>query len=79
MPMWSVICFIQVMFICNHCPFVIHLKEDIVKLAANYMPVKSLYKLVVILLFGFIYPFPLIALQFCVRSFTLSLPLTYSS
>lgn len=32
----------QVMFICNHCPFVIHLKEDIVKLAANYMPVKFL-------------------------------------
>ncbi|KAG0553767.1 hypothetical protein KC19_12G037200 [Ceratodon purpureus] len=27
-----------VMFICNHCPFVIHLKEDIVKLAENYMP-----------------------------------------
>ncbi|KAH8946271.1 hypothetical protein BDL97_12G085600 [Sphagnum fallax] len=27
-----------VMFICNHCPYVIHLKEDIVKLANNYMP-----------------------------------------
>ncbi|CAK9862162.1 unnamed protein product [Sphagnum jensenii] len=28
----------KVMFICNHCPYVIHLKEDIVKLANNYMP-----------------------------------------
>lgn len=27
-----------VIFICNHCPYVIHLKEDIVKLAGNYMP-----------------------------------------
>ncbi|KAK9110409.1 hypothetical protein Sjap_018469 [Stephania japonica] len=26
-----------VMFICNHCPFVIHLKKDIVKLANFYM------------------------------------------
>ncbi|XP_020249912.1 uncharacterized protein LOC109827335 [Asparagus officinalis] len=26
-----------VMFICNHCPFVIHLKRDIVKLANFYM------------------------------------------
>ncbi|GAB2232669.1 hypothetical protein Droror1_Dr00011714 [Drosera rotundifolia] len=26
-----------VMFICNHCPFVIHLKEDIVKLSNFYM------------------------------------------
>ncbi|XP_057843882.2 uncharacterized protein LOC131053320, partial [Cryptomeria japonica] len=25
-----------VMFICNHCPFVIHLKRDIVKLANDY-------------------------------------------
>ncbi|CAN4121192.1 unnamed protein product [Withania somnifera] len=27
----------QVMFICNHCPFVIHLKKDIVKLSNFYM------------------------------------------
>uniref|UniRef100_A0A803LHR1 Glutaredoxin-dependent peroxiredoxin n=1 Tax=Chenopodium quinoa TaxID=63459 RepID=A0A803LHR1_CHEQI len=27
----------QVMFICNHCPFVIHLKKDIVKLSKFYM------------------------------------------
>nr|XP_024362523.1 uncharacterized protein LOC112275946 isoform X1 [Physcomitrium patens] len=27
-----------VMFICNHCPYVIHLKEDIAKLAGNYIP-----------------------------------------
>ncbi|XP_031395140.1 uncharacterized protein LOC116206409 isoform X2 [Punica granatum] len=27
----------QVMFICNHCPFVKHLKKDIVKLADFYM------------------------------------------
>ncbi|XP_042476060.1 uncharacterized protein LOC122057807 isoform X3 [Macadamia integrifolia] len=27
----------QVMFICNHCPFVKHLKKDIVKLANFYM------------------------------------------
>ncbi|KAJ6816468.1 uncharacterized protein M6B38_416910 [Iris pallida] len=27
-----------VMFICNHCPFVKHLKKDIVKLANFYMP-----------------------------------------
>ncbi|XP_057814075.1 uncharacterized protein LOC131027988 isoform X3 [Cryptomeria japonica] len=26
-----------VMFICNHCPFVVHLKKDIVKLANDYM------------------------------------------
>ncbi|KAK9134606.1 hypothetical protein Syun_013936 [Stephania yunnanensis] len=26
-----------VMFVCNHCPFVIHLKKDIVKLANFYM------------------------------------------
>lgn len=25
------------MFICNHCPFVIHLKKDIVKLSNFYM------------------------------------------
>ncbi|KAJ4971180.1 hypothetical protein NE237_004279 [Protea cynaroides] len=31
--MWVV----QVMFICNHCPFVKHLKKDIVKLANFYM------------------------------------------
>ncbi|KAG5612195.1 hypothetical protein H5410_023476 [Solanum commersonii] len=28
-----------VMFICNHCPFVIHLKKDIVKLSNFYMKV----------------------------------------
>ncbi|KAH9308225.1 hypothetical protein KI387_036136, partial [Taxus chinensis] len=27
-----------VMFICNHCPFVIHLKKDIVKLTNDYIP-----------------------------------------
>ncbi|XP_024357173.1 uncharacterized protein [Physcomitrium patens] len=27
-----------VMFICNHCPFVIHLKKDLVKLANSYQP-----------------------------------------
>lgn len=27
-----------VMFICNHCPFVIHLKNDIVKLTNEYIP-----------------------------------------
>ncbi|XP_047266342.1 uncharacterized protein LOC107867717 isoform X2 [Capsicum annuum] len=27
----------QVMFICNHCPFVIHLKKEIVKLSNFYM------------------------------------------
>ncbi|XP_010498587.1 PREDICTED: uncharacterized protein LOC104776251 isoform X2 [Camelina sativa] len=27
----------EVMFICNHCPFVIHLKKDIVKLCNFYM------------------------------------------
>ncbi|KAH9308160.1 hypothetical protein KI387_036071, partial [Taxus chinensis] len=27
-----------VMFICNHCPFVVHLKKGIVKLADDYMP-----------------------------------------
>lgn len=29
----------QVMFICNHCPFVIHLKKVIVKLTEFYMKV----------------------------------------
>ena len=29
----------QVMFICNHCPFVKHLKKDIVKLTNFYMKV----------------------------------------
>jgi thiol-disulfide isomerase/thioredoxin len=27
-----------VMFICNHCPYVIHVKEEIVKLANDYQP-----------------------------------------
>lgn len=27
-----------VMFICNHCPFVVHLKVDLVKLAKQYIP-----------------------------------------
>lgn len=27
-----------VMFICNHCPFVVHLKMELVKLANTYMP-----------------------------------------
>ncbi|GLJ25006.1 hypothetical protein SUGI_0478730 [Cryptomeria japonica] len=27
-----------VMFICNHCPFVIHLKKEIFKLTNDYMP-----------------------------------------
>lgn len=27
-----------VMFICNHCPFVVHLKADLVKLASAYIP-----------------------------------------
>lgn len=31
---------LKVMFICNHCPYVVHLKEDIVKLSNNYMPVQ---------------------------------------
>ena len=30
---------LQVMFICNHCPFVKHLKKDIVKLTKFYMEV----------------------------------------
>lgn len=39
----------QVMFICNHCPFVKHLKKDIVKLSNFYMKVS--YYLVCFLLF----------------------------
>ena len=31
---------VQVMFICNHCPFVKHLKKDIVKLSNFYMKVR---------------------------------------
>lgn len=31
---------VQVMFICNHCPFVKHLKKSIVKLANFYMKVR---------------------------------------
>jgi peroxiredoxin len=27
-----------IMFICNHCPYVIHIKEEIVKLANDYQP-----------------------------------------
>jgi peroxiredoxin len=27
-----------VMFICNHCPYVIHIKGELVKLAKDYMP-----------------------------------------
>lgn len=27
-----------VMFICNHCPYVIHIKEELVKMANEYMP-----------------------------------------
>lgn len=26
------------MFICNHCPFVVHVREQLVKLARDYMP-----------------------------------------
>ncbi|KAK3229813.1 hypothetical protein Dsin_001694 [Dipteronia sinensis] len=43
LEMWDVRCLssrlklnIEVMFICNHCPFVKHLKKDIVKLANFY-------------------------------------------
>ncbi|CAM8998734.1 unnamed protein product [Rhodiola kirilowii] len=32
----------RVMFICNHCPFVIHLKKDIVKLSNFYIKKKGL-------------------------------------
>lgn len=31
----------KVMFVCNHCPFVIHLKEDLVKFANEYIPVRG--------------------------------------
>ncbi len=27
-----------IMFICNHCPYVIHVKDELVKLANDYMP-----------------------------------------
>ena len=27
-----------VMFICNHCPFVVHIREELVRLAKEYMP-----------------------------------------
>ena len=27
-----------VMFICNHCPYVIHVKDELVKLANDYIP-----------------------------------------
>ena len=27
-----------VMFICNHCPYVIHIKDELVKLAKDYLP-----------------------------------------
>jgi hypothetical protein len=30
------------MFICNHCPFVKHLKKDIAKLTSFYMEVRTL-------------------------------------
>jgi len=33
------LCGMQVMFICNHCPFVVHLKKVIVKLTEFYMKV----------------------------------------
>ena len=28
------------MFICNHCPFVIHIKEELAQLALDYQPLK---------------------------------------
>jgi len=31
----------QVMFICNHCPFVKHLKKDIAKVTSFYMEVRT--------------------------------------
>jgi hypothetical protein len=34
------------MFICNHCPFVKHLKKDIAKLTSFYMEVRTLEELV---------------------------------
>ena len=27
-----------IMFICNHCPFVLHVKDELVKLANDYIP-----------------------------------------
>jgi peroxiredoxin len=27
-----------VMFICNHCPYVVHVREELVRLAVDYMP-----------------------------------------
>ena len=47
------------MFICNHCPFVIHLKADMVKLANAYNPVCSLlsqYMGFYLCFFWFFYP-----------------------
>lgn len=41
----------QVMFICNHCPFVKYLKKDIVKLTKFYMKVAKQITLVEILFF----------------------------
>lgn len=41
------------MFICNHCPFVKHLKKDIVKLTNFYMKVCRHYQLTRMLLFQF--------------------------
>lgn len=29
---------VLVMFICNHCPFVLHVKDELVRLAADYQP-----------------------------------------
>ena len=29
---------VLIMFICNHCPFVLHVKEELVRLAADYQP-----------------------------------------
>ena len=29
---------IVIMFICNHCPYVVHVQEEIVKLANDYLP-----------------------------------------
>uniref|UniRef100_J3LBB5 Glutaredoxin-dependent peroxiredoxin n=1 Tax=Oryza brachyantha TaxID=4533 RepID=J3LBB5_ORYBR len=37
---YKYLCFVssfQVMFVCNHCPFVKHLKKDIAKLSSFYM------------------------------------------
>ncbi len=46
---------LKVMFICNHCPYVVHLKEDIVKLSNNYMPVQYNF-----------FPFFYVVIKFCV-------------